>query len=290
MNFKSLPLIMSSFCVLNHPLDFVEKKDLKLKKLAPFEAGVKDFKKPEALEEFILSHSKGNADAHKNLKSYKPLILRASKVFKVPFSFQSCLLYKESRFNPKAKSHVGALGVAQFTEETYDFLAKALLVGMKQSLKPYNYSELRTQYEFNLRLYKKMYFLWQSYLESSGLKDLNLSEMSHRDFLLRPEYAIGFSGLYLYYLKNKLRFHIKEKARVENFAYEPEMYLSLAGAYNQGAKRLLKIASRDKKINFSKWIEHQSRFPETRGYIESIKNCMQSESKSDVARLGVTAS
>jgi len=48
----------------------------------------------------------------------KPLIQSAAAIFGVPTRLLSALLYHESRFNPKAKSRAGAMGIAQFMPGT----------------------------------------------------------------------------------------------------------------------------------------------------------------------------
>jgi hypothetical protein len=263
-----------------------------LENIETFEQNVDHFKTPREVDAyFIKLKGRKNKNMQAYFNEYRPLLLSASNTFDLPFSFQSCLIFKESRFNKKAVSHVGALGVAQFMKNTYSFLGKALYSGKKllesegktilevetfgpfEEAKPLTLSSIRMQRE----IYKKMYLKWIEYLDENNLDEIDLSKIHYKSALGIPEYAIVFSSMYLYYLKQRVEQKLASKIS-EKDLMNPELYLSFAGAYNQGAGRLFRVIKRNNKgINFAKWTNYQSRVGETKKYISSIRNCMISD-------------
>lgn len=275
-----------------------------LKPQATFEQGHRYFKKPHEVDAYFVKVKGGsNKNVQAYLKHYRPLILSASHTFDIPFSFQSCLIFKESRFNKKAVSSVGALGMAQFMKDTYSFLAKALYAGKKSleqeglsilEAESFDLFESKTNIEkSNLKkqreIYRRMYLRWQAYLDTNSLDEINLSKISYKKALKMPEYAIGFSSMYLFYLKQRVEFKLKKTVLGEHLLRHPDFFLSVAGAYNQGARRLFRAIDRHKKKpRFAKWISYQSRVGETKDYIRSIRTCMKSE-RSEATGVGPVA-
>ena len=259
-----------------------------------FEQNDDYFKTPAEVDAFFVK-TKGyrNSGVQAYLKNYKPLILSSSKAFELPFSFQSCLIFKESHFNKRAVSPVGALGVAQFMEDTYRFLSKALSAGEK-ALKSEGQDILEEEVfayfedpslstlssmKMQREIYKKMYLRWQRYLDENDLKEIDLASFSYKTTLYKPEYSIGLSSMYLFYLKQRVELKIEDRATSRDLKH-PNFFLSVAGAYNQGARRLFKAVTRDKKgPKFLRWISYQSKVEETKKYISSIKTCMKSDNK-----------
>lgn len=258
--------------------------------LKPFEDGINYFKTPYEIESFFITDKALNVDEVNYYKdTYKPLILSASTIYGVPYSFQSCLIYKESRFDHEAKSHVGALGIAQFTEDTYKFLVRALKIGKKRleldnkennlssGIKILEKSEYESYVDFNVQTFKFMYVMWQNYLKFNNLKDLKLDSSKYKETIYNPEYAIGFSSMYLYYIKKRVQFNLNISMSDEEINH-PEFFLSVAGAYNQGVRRLIRAVSNGGRVpRFNKWIKYQSRILETKNYIKDIRTCMVSE-------------
>ncbi len=256
---------------------------------SPFETGNHYFKTPQEIDEFFLS-TRGIRE--KNVKAYfetyKPLMLSASNLFKIPYSFQSCLIFKESRFNKKAISPVGAMGMAQFTKDTYHFMAKALRIGKgaleaegQKMLDAGKFAFVETDSnklsysKYNVKVFGEMYKMWQAYLINNELEEINLSRVSFKKVLYKPEYSIGLSSMYLYYLKHRVKYGIRKYAEEKDLE-DPDFILSVAGAYNQGARRVLRALKKDnQRPNFQKWISYQSRVDETKDYISSIRGCMK---------------
>ncbi len=262
----------------------------------PFEKGDEFFKTPEELDSYFYAHQRSRKLTEVYLKNYKNLMLQASSTFELPFALQSCLVFRESKFVKRAKSHVGAVGIAQFIPETYDFLGKALRAGERAVLKSGKnidklmFSALKhresyvltgrdktTSYEYLQDVFKDMYLLWTKYLTAHSLKVIDFRTSHYKKILYTPEYSIGLSALYLYYLKKRVYFELRDVVSEEDLK-DPEFYLSVAGAYNQGARRLLKYSRADVKdaeLDYSKWVNHLSRIRETKYYIKSINRCMQ---------------
>lgn len=255
----------------------------------PFETGDGYFKTPKEIDEYFLATraiKKVNVNAYFDI--YKPLMLSASNIFKLPFSFQSCLIFKESRFNKKAVSPVGAKGVAQFTEDTYEFLSNALRIGGNslESQGKRMLAEARFSFEdpghkelsyskYNTQIFRDMYEMWQTYLLTNELEDINLEKTAFTKLIYQPEYSIGLSSMYLYYLKHRVKFDLRKYVK-EGDLDDPDFILSVAGAYNQGARRVLKaIKKNKKKPDFLKWISYQSKVSETKNYISAIRSCMK---------------
>jgi hypothetical protein len=51
---------------------------------------------------------------------YRPMIELAAQHFQMPYAMTACVMFRESRFNREAVSDIGARGIAQFTEATYN--------------------------------------------------------------------------------------------------------------------------------------------------------------------------
>lgn len=295
--YKTLVKGMSSVAFLLNPAveqakeDYTELIDVKYLE-QPFEMGNAYFKTPEEIDAFFASKvgvKRKNLKAYQN--KYKPLILSVSNIFEIPFSFQSCLIFKESRFDKKAKSHVGAMGVAQFTKDTYDFLSRALRIGERSisssakdefswdffsfTAKPLE--KKLTYPRYNTKIFGQMHLMWEDYLMKNGLQPIKFTKKAYKRILYTPEYSIGLSAMYLYYLKYRVKYDVEKY--VEHVSSDhPDFILSLAGAYNQGARRVLKAVNKSKATpDFSKWLSYQSRVKETEGYIRSIRTCMMSQ-------------
>ncbi len=283
-------LINPSIEVIKNDYNLTDKKIIQL----PFEMDNEYFKTPKEIDTFFLSANRvSTKNINKYLTIYKPLILSASNIFKIPFSFQSCLIFKESRFDKNALSAVGAMGMAQFTKDTYHFLSRALRIGQNslehKRKKILNTSEFffvesnsnKLSYpKYNTRIFTKIYRMWLAYLISNDLKEINLSSKSFKNILYKPEYSIGLSSMYLYYLKYRVRYGIRKHIDDED-PNDPNFILSIAGAYNQGPRRVLKAIKKDSTPKFLTLIAYQSKIRETKDYISSIRNCMRKNSNTD---------
>lgn len=297
LNLMLLQSLSGMFFLINPSAEVVREDYSKLidstRIERPFETGDQYFKTPEEIDKFFLSTrglKKKNITAY--LKIYKPLMLSASNIFKIPFSFQSCLIFRESRFNKKAISPVGAMGVAQFTGDTYDFLSRALRIGKsslesqgKRMLEAGNFSFVEldgkelSYSKYNVKIFSEMHRMWQAYLINNDLEELNLGKLSFETVLYKPRYAIGLSSMYLYYLKHRVKYDIRKHVADKDLDH-PDFILSVAGAYNQGAGRVLRIVKKNKKKpDFLKWISYQSKVDETKNYITSIRSCMKKDHK-----------
>lgn len=298
--------LLGAFFVLNPASELYPKyEDSALDKVEPlvyfpFERGDNFFKTPEELDLYFYTNQRSSKLTEDYLTNYKNLLLQASTNFELPFALQSCLVFRESKFVKEARSHVGALGIAQFIPATYDFLGKALRAGERAVLKSgekinkdmnsalkhresYVTQSIdeQTSYEYLQFVFKDMYLLWNKYLQAHSLKEIDFRKHHYKKILYKPEYSIGLSALYLYYLKKRVFFELKHLVNEEDLK-DPEFYLSVAGAYNQGARRLLKysrIDVKDSNLNYSNWVSHLSRIKETKYYMKSISSCMKKGDK-----------
>lgn len=298
-------LFLGLFVVSNPAADIAPGYDVSLRSfvnpvlIQPFEHGHVYFKTPDELDSYFYMYQRHRGLTKNYLDSYKRKLLKASRTFEVPFAFQSCLVFRESKFVSKAKSHMGALGIAQVIPETYNFLAKVLRAGRAETVrsgyelkKELNnnvikhresyvkaYGQIPNEYmTYASQVFKEMYLMWSHYLDSQDLEDIALTRKNYKKILFNPDYAIGLSALYLFYLRKRVFFELKNIVREDQLIAHPKFFLSVAGAYNQGARRLLRVSRRDMKdaeLNFSRWIRYQSRVPETKYYIKSIDRCMQ---------------
>ncbi len=262
----------------------------------PFEMNSEYFKAPEEIDRFfLLTNGVNTKNVNKYITTYKPLILNASYIFKIPFSFQSCLIFKESRFDKNALSPVGAMGIAQFTKDTYHFLSRALRIGQislekegkkildtgEFSFVESNSSELSYP-KYNTKIFTKMHKMWQTYLINNDLKEINLNPRSFKNVLYKPEYSIGLSSMYLYYLKHRIKYGMGKYIN-NNDLNNPDFILSIAGAYNQGPRRVLRAIRKNNAPKFLTLIAYQSKIKETKDYISSIRSCMRKTKKNSNA-------
>lgn len=276
-------LLYASF-FLNIPLDLVHDDYDKTKRVAlqptPYEIGADAFKTPKDVKTF-LSDNRVSDDF---VVSHEQYLISASHIFEIPYAFQTCLIYSESKFKPEAVSPVGARGVAQFTKDTYDFIDKVLRVGYK-NLEDLSDNRIAYGFEtrpkskyvlFNKILFSELYIKWQAYVSNNNIKSIPFNSNRFKRVVHDPKYAIGMSSLYLKYLKERLRFNLKSQYNYSEGPLNPNIYLSLAGAYNQGIGRTWKLSSRNKDVDLKYIIDFQSRVRETKTYIKSINGCMSS--------------
>ena len=271
---------------LNLPLDYMGEdypKELKISlQPAPYEVGIETFKTPRQVKHFF----KENKVSDKFVIDHEALLISASHVFEIPYAFQTCLLYSESKFKTNAISSVGARGVAQFTKETYYFITKVLRLGLKNLEElPENRMAIRYEKDFKRRyilfnkiLFSELAIKWQAYLRNNNIDSISLKRRDYKRMVYDSQYAIGFSSLYLKYIKERMRFLLKDQYNYEGGPLSPQAYLTLAGAYNQGIERTWKLSVRNKKVELQHIVAHQSRIRETRKYISSINSCMAPDS------------
>ena len=268
--------------ILNLPLDHIAKdypKELKIAlQPAPYEVGVDSFKTPRQVKGFL----KEKKVSDKFVVDNESLLISASHIFEIPYAFQTCLLFSESKFKVDAISHVGARGVAQFTRETYYFITKVLRLGAKNLE---DLSDNRLAYEneedskkkyvlFNKILFSELSLKWDAYLRNNEIKPIAPKKRYFKRVVYDPQYAIGLSSLYLKYLKERMRYRLRDQYNYEEGPLNPNVYLTLAGAYNQGIGRTWRLSARNKSVELKHIVAYQSRIRETKRYINSINSCM----------------
>ncbi len=187
--------------------------------------------------------------------------------FNLPVEFFSCLVYRESRFDPLAQSHVGALGLGQIMKGTYKFLIVMLEQGRKntQSYDRFRSVEaIKHSYRKNEKL--SHITLWNHWVLRWGWEaERKLKELKRGYFVLKkPKMNLAVSATYLKYLK--LRLLAENKVTTVN----KQALLAISGAYNQGPRILFK----NPKWSLNRMIKKYSRVDETRDYIKFISKCM----------------
>lgn len=285
MNKKLSQALLYSAFVLNNPLEFISHTypdSIKAPPIsAPFEVGAEAFKTPFEVDLYLQGLKADQSFIEKN----RPYLVSSSNIFELPYSFQTCLLFSESRFDPNALSPVGARGVAQFTYDTHVFVAKVLRLGKAYEK---SYIELRKKFKdetrekskniyYNRILFVELYQKWMAYLNNNDLCWVQIHKSNYMQTSRVPQVSIGLSALYLKYLEEKLRYKMKDQYTYLESALNPELFLTLAGAYNQGIQRTWRLSSESRKIDLQYIIAHQSRIRETRKYIKSIRECMVAE-------------
>ena len=131
-SFKNLsPVITISFAVFALYLwnSLIDQKQISLQKQMGSEA--KNFSisynvEPQSLK--IISSSKGAIDKMKTRISFIDKdILEISKEHNVDPKWVAAVIWTESHFNMKAKSHIGATGLMQITHPTAKYICKTIL-------------------------------------------------------------------------------------------------------------------------------------------------------------------
>jgi len=278
---KHFNWLLYGLFVLNIPSDLISgdysNKEKVALQPAPYEVGADAFKTLSEIKDYFKTKRvKGNfVDEHQTH------LISASHIFEIPYAFQTCLLYSESRFNINAVSPVGARGVAQFTKDTYNFIKKVLKLGernledLSDNRIAFGFEDRPSRYVlFNKILFSELYLKWQAYLRNNKIEDISFRSSHYHKVVTNPEYAIGISSLYLKYLKERMRYRLVDQYNYDEGPLNPNVYLTLAGAYNQGIGRTWRLSSRNKDVELQHIVDYQSRVRETKNYIKSISSCM----------------
>ncbi len=221
----------------------------------------------------------------------KPYVKESIHYFDLKYSGVACLMFRESQWDPRAVSYVGALGLGQIMPATFDFLISAIKRGeskvqkladeQKRSFADVELPNLLAKeylglqrYEYEQKLYMKMAQQWRHYAVSVGL-DTNIKNYHNTNYLLSSiPLNVGLSGVYLLYLKHRLFHLIKDSKRAPD---NKHFFLAMAGSYNQGFKRL-KVGVIKGQIPsepfYEDWYRKLAKIDETRHYMITIDRCM----------------
>jgi len=256
----------NQFVVINKPKNLYESI-----------GSIFQFKKPS--QNFQLKNLKLKASWPKILKKklrgkddIRQSLKENAAQFDLPVDFFSCLVFRESQFDPLARSHVGALGLGQIMQTTYQFLIVILEQGRRNSQNYDRFRSIKSSKKGYRKNEKLSYMsLWNYWVLKWGWE----AETKFKEFkrgyhiLKKPKMNLAASATYLKYLK--LRFQ-KEK---NLSSINKDALLAISGAYNQGPK----ILFRNPRWSTRKMIKVYSRIEETREYIKFISKCMSQWNK-----------
>jgi hypothetical protein len=255
-----------------------------------------EFKSSESLGRYVNCYIQNEENNQLYIQQYRPLIKEAAKSFAIPEAFLTCLLFRESRFNKAAKSGVGARGLAQFMPGTIKFVSGMVA---KYDVGDSKLSELRALKSGALgyvslrdQAYAETYIQgveftknWGRYFE--GIRQIGrYNGPTPRNFSLQgaltPEIAVGASAFYIRYImefyKERLNSDFLKQAGSDQKP-NPDFLLLIAGSYNMGHGAGMKMLERAKPNSLKAWRERMNNSnKETRGYMNSISNCMKAGS------------
>lgn len=118
-------IISETTCPASQPQSSAAKFGLFNKKPAVVEWS-KAFKGEGDLHRYLECYAVEDGRYDAIAKKYMPLIEKASRAFEVPKTVLACLIFRESRFDMKAVSPTGAIGLGQMLPSTMDHMTKLL--------------------------------------------------------------------------------------------------------------------------------------------------------------------
>ena len=227
-------------------------------------------------------------------KEWAPYIRTSAREFGVSESFLTCLLFRESRFDPNARSKSGALGLAQFLRSTMPTITNIIEAGQvdtdevkrlnKLAEKDVSKPQDRKDKTYAITRLKMIAvgMKWNSYFEqlrSQKKYKRDTPNKFDKSMALNPAAAIGAAGLYLRYIIDHFHDALKGQGAEGTSLPAPglDFHLAAAGAYNLGEGTAIKLLKEVHPPDPTKWKERllKSR-DETRDYILSIANCATS--------------
>lgn len=264
-------------------------------------------------------------DSKNHLKTaeskYLPMIKTAAEAFELPPTVLACLFFRESMFNPRAKSKVGAVGLSQQMPNNLKYISnlltarsaddEAALAEISKKT-PEEHREARgnqinlssaqqevrlAQVKYkNLRLMRR----WEKYFSTLNANGLHKGAIPRRlntaNIVNHPEIAIGAGALYLREILITFKNNLHDKVETDQSGEEsdPDLLLAAVGAYNMGpgGETIVKGKSRKsgayafiynvKDKNYSAWVAALKKAnPETANHIKSIENCIRTSASGD---------
>lgn len=231
---------------------------------------------------------------YESYKEWTPYIRTSAREFGISESLLTCLLFRESRFNPSARSHSGALGLAQFLRSTMPTVTNLIQAGKTDPAEIKRLNELAAKDPSKPQDHKDREYAtarlksiavglkWDSYfnqLRAEKKYKQNTPTQFNKALALNPATAIGAAGLYLRFIIDHFQDALKGKGAEGTSLPAPglDFHLAAAGAYNLGhgaaVNMLKKISPPDPKAWKERLLKSRE---ETRDYILSIANCATS--------------
>ncbi len=227
-------------------------------------------------------------------KEWTPYIRTSAREFGISESLLTCLLFRESRFNPSARSHSGALGLAQFLRSTMPTVTNLIQAGKTDPEEVKRLTELAAKDPSKPQDHKDREYAtarlksiavgmkWDSYfnqLRAEKKFKQDTPTQFNKALALNPATAIGAAGLYLRFIIDHFQDALKGKGADGTALPAPSLdfHLAAAGAYNLGHGAAVNMLKNISPPDPEAWKERllKSR-EETRDYILSIANCATS--------------
>ncbi len=240
-------------------------------------------------------------------EKYLPLIAQASKDFDIPETLLACLIFRESRFDIKARSGSGAIGLGQHLRGTMADISRVVgddfsdipklqalhntLSGRESSLSPQDIKDMR--YAKTRMMGATQAAQWNNYFASLSAKRLHKGpppKVVSTKTITTPSIAIGATAFYLQSILIHFQKTLDPSLSLEQSDKGSRNYdalLAAAGAYNMGPGAASGMLEDIRPPNPKKWIERLKKSnEETAGHILSIQNCLSSPSASGSAWSG----
>jgi len=198
-------------------------------------------KSADQLKEYLTRHYKDDTP-----DSYVPLVHAAANVFELPEQFLTCLFFKESVFNPKAKSGAGAKGIAQLT--------------------PLAAKEINRQVATQSGLKPPYLDLWKEYFDaiSVSIKSCPVPNGFSLKNLSDPIASIGGGALLARIYFDRLK---SERPNIK----KSDLYVFLAAAYDMGLYGFEHTCGPSVSLEDCK---HKIN-PETYSQMVAVQNCIE---------------
>ncbi len=233
---------------------------------------------------------------------YMPLIDAAASGFKVPKAMLACLIFKESRFDPGARSYTGAMGLGQHLQSTMGDITKILKPmgaeelrslqeiasrtveeSMAKSGKSKDQAKEDLAYAKNRLMNRENRLGWERYYETLSQRKLHKGpppRAVNPVTIQNPKIAIGATALYVKSILYHFQARLDGELQIDNSENKNPNFdamLASAGAYNMGPGIAAQLLRDIEPPDRAKWVETLARAnEETAQHILSIKRCMES--------------
>ena len=236
---------------------------------------------------------------------YSKYIHTAALQFGVPETLLTCLLFRESQFNPRAESQIfrrvrgrnvqvqGAVGIAQFMPDTEEFVTSLISSGDMSRAKVESLTDIVTSREPDAPKRDVVYAQtaldnyqqasrWGGYfdqLKSQGLYHGNTPTEFTSETAKNPKIAIGASAFYLRYMMELFQDELSHNQLIANQTGKSpdiDFMLTIAGSYNMGHGSAVKKLRNVKPATSRNWYNRLMKSnSETQGHMRSIRNCVE---------------
>jgi hypothetical protein len=211
----------------------------------------------------------------------KGIINKASRFTNIPEIVLACLAFIESRFNPNAKSSVGAIGIGQFTPATLDTLRRFHTSPSKKAL-----DSCRAKANLTSAEEKYCQVLESRLIASQDFNNFNKTLIKELPDGIKFIPTLKHSNLALsgYYLQYLLKQVVQYNTEIDYLTLEKQDQLDIIklalAAYNAGPARVGRILSKvGKNKPITEYlVEVRKISSETQGHMDGIEDCVKNKS------------